>query len=383
MAVLTQRDVARLLKEHSAAARAETAAKIGAEFSGGKMDSSARKVAEEIFRMMLRDAEMRVRKELSESLKHSPLVPHDVALSLAKDVIDVAEPMLTCSQVLTDEDLIEIVRTEPSSSRVAVARRQTVSSAVSDALVESQDEDAVVTLAGNTGAEFSEVTYERILDTFPESGAVKHNLAHRAHLPIKVAERLVSMVSDRLREHLVTHHDLSVDVAADLILESREKATLGLVSSGTKAADIDDLVAQLHASGRLTPSIVFRALCTGDLVFFESAMARLAGIPVANAHELVHDESRRGLDILYRRAGLPKEMYAAVRVAVNVAREVDYDGGPDDRERYRTRTIERFLTQFEELDSDNLDYLLAKLGRSFNAADAARDDASLTEAAAS
>jgi uncharacterized protein (DUF2336 family) len=76
MAVLTQRDVARLLKEHSAAARAETAAKIGAEFSGGEMDSSARKVAEEIFRMMLRDAEMRVRKELSESLKHSSLAPH-------------------------------------------------------------------------------------------------------------------------------------------------------------------------------------------------------------------------------------------------------------------------------------------------------------------
>ena len=74
MAVLTQRDVARLLKEHSAAARAETAAKLGAEFSGGEMDSSARAIAEEIFRMMLRDAEVRVRKELSESLKHSPLV---------------------------------------------------------------------------------------------------------------------------------------------------------------------------------------------------------------------------------------------------------------------------------------------------------------------
>ncbi len=76
MAVLTQRDVARLLKEHSVAARAETAAKIGAEFSGGTMDSPARAIAEEIFRMMLRDAEMRVRKELSESLKHSSLVPH-------------------------------------------------------------------------------------------------------------------------------------------------------------------------------------------------------------------------------------------------------------------------------------------------------------------
>ena len=88
------------------------------------------------------------------------------------------------------------------------------------------------------------------------------------------------------------------------------------------------------------------------------------------------------LDILCCQAGLPEEMHTAVRVAVNIAREMDFDGEPGDRERYRTRTIERFLTQFEELDSDNLDYLLGKLGRSFNA-HAARDDAGVTGASAS
>ena len=74
-------------------------------------------------------------------------------------------------------------------------------------------------------------------------------------------------------------------------------------------------------------------------------------------------------------------MQAVVQVAANVAREMDFDGEPGDRERYRSRTIERILTQFEELDSDNLDYLLGKLGRSFNA-NAIDSDAALTEASA-
>ncbi len=381
MATLTHHDIAKLQDSCSPLARAETAAKIGAEFSRGDLDPAAREVAEDIFRIMMRDAEVRVRKELSESLKNSPLVPHDVAMALAKDVIEVSEPILVCSQVLTDDDLIEILITQPSASRTAVARRETVSVAVSDAMVDTGDETAVATLVANPGADVSAEVFERILDTFPDSEEVKENATHRPSLPIKVAERLVSMVSDRLREHLVTHHELPSDVASDLILESREKATLGLVSGGARSADIDDLVTQLHKSNRLTPSIVLRSLCTGDHVFFVTAIARLAGIPVANAHKVIHDGSPPRLDELCRQAGLPRKMQAVVQVAANVAREMDFDGEPGDRERYRSRTIERILTQFEELDSDNLDYLLGKLGRSFNA-NAIDSDAALTEASA-
>ena len=373
MAHLTEETVARLLKERSPEARAETATKIAAEFNTQGLDPSARAIAEDIFRTMLHDAEIRVRKALSESLKDNPLVPHDVAVALAKDVIEVAEPVLTFSQVLTDEDLIEIARTQPTASRVAVAKRERVSPEVSEALVETHDESAVATLVDNPGAEVSETTLDTILDVFPRSDAVKQNMVHRPSLPIKVSERLVTAVSQQLREHLVTHHALPDDVATDLILQSREKATLGLVPSGSGRVDVDDLVAQLHKNGRLTPSIVLRALCMGDVLFFESAIARLAGISVANAHTLVYDESGYGLVHLYRKAGLPRGMYDAVRAAIDIVRDIDYDGEPHDRERYRSRMIERFLTQFEDLDSDNLDYLLARIGRSFAGADAARE----------
>jgi hypothetical protein len=50
---------------------------------------------------------------------------------------------------------------------------------------------------------------------------------------------------------------------------------------------------------------------------------------------------------------------------VNVARDMSYDDRPHDQERYRSRMIERVLTQFDSLGADNLDYLLARLGRNF------------------
>lgn len=363
---LTQDDVSQLLRQPSPEMRAATAAKVAAEFANDDLDPSARVVAEEIFRIMLRDAEVRVRRALSDSLKDSDLVPHDVAVALANDVIEVADPILKFSQVLTDEDLVEIVKTRPTACRVAVAQRQRVPPAVSDAMVEAKDEEAVTVLVGNPGAVVAERTLEDILDIFPESDAIKHNMTHRPSLPIRSAERLVTMVSDRLREHLVTHHELSPNLAADLILQSREKAALGLLSPNAQRVDVEELVAQLHANGRLTPTIILRALCTGDILFFESALSRLANIPVSSSHALIHDEGAMGLEKLYAKAGLPQKMYAAVRVAVNVAREMSYDDRPQDQERYRSRMIERVLTQFESLGADNLDYLLARLGRNFS-----------------
>ncbi len=361
MAHLTANDVERLLSEPSTEVRVETVAKIAADFESEHMDDRARSIAEDIFRVLLRDVEVRVRAALSENLKNSQIIPHDIALSLAKDVIEVAAPVLKSSQVLTDDDLIEIVQTQPSASRVAIAQRESVTPGVCDALVESEDEDAVATMVGNDGAEVSEAAFEKVLDVFPESDRVKENAVHRTKLPVKLAERLITMVSNELQTHLVSHHELSPDIAAGVILQSREKATLDLLTPDSEAVDIEGLVEQLHAAGRLTPSIILRAICTGDQMFFEAAIARLADISMTNTHILIFDAGPLGLRELYRKTGLTEDMFPAIRAAVTVACEMEYDGEEHDRERYRSRMIERFLTQFEGLDVSNLDYLMARI----------------------
>jgi uncharacterized protein (DUF2336 family) len=363
MSQLSASDVELLLGESSVEARAETVAKIATDFDDGHMDDSARKIAEDIFRLLARDVEVRVRKALSENLKESRVVPHDVALILANDVIEVAEPLLRLSQVLTDEDLVEIVRTQPMTSLAAVAQRAKVAEAVSEALVDNGDAEVVVTLISNKGAEVSESTFEKVLDVYPENDLVKESVAYRERLPVRLAERLVTMVSARLQEHLVSHHELSPDIAAGVISQSREKATLELLNPESSAVDVEDLVEQLDTNKRLTPTIILRAICTGDIAFFEAAMARLAGVSAINVHVLIYDAGNLGLHKLYRKAELPEAMYPAIRVAVNVARDMTYDGEVDDRRRFQSRMIERFLTQFEGLDVDNFEYLLARVGQ--------------------
>jgi len=357
---LSSADVAKLLQDPNIENKASALEKVAANYNVESLTVAEREIAESIFRHMVKDAAVRVRTALSESLKDNPAVPHDVAKTLAKDVDAVAVPMLKSSDVLTDKDLLEIVRTKSEAAQIAVAGRDNVSEDVADVLAESESEDVVATLVGNEGAHLAESTLGKVLDKFGDSEAVNEPMAHRGSLPVAVSERLVTLVSEQMRDHIMTHHEVSPAMASDLLLESREKATISLLEGG-ETSTVLALVEQLHAHGRLTPTLVLRALIMGDTVFFEVAIAKIVNIPVVNAYQLIHDTGGNGLKRLLEAAKFPKGALPMVSAALDVADEMVSTGG-DSQAMFKQLMIERVLTAVEnDVDTDNLDYLIGKL----------------------
>ncbi|PCI51207.1 MAG: hypothetical protein COB49_02445 [Alphaproteobacteria bacterium] len=360
---LTSSDIQSLLTNPTAENRAEAAIKVSNKFNTGKLSDSERKIAEDIFKIMVKDAEVRVRTALSESLKNNPDVPHDVAVSLANDVVGVAGPMLEFSEVLTDDDLMEIVKSKGAEGQIAIARRESLSADLTDAIVENSDnEEVIATLVSNEGATLQEETMGKVMDKFGEAEAVSDSLANRGQLPISVAERLVSLVSEKVRDHLVTHHEMTPDMVMDLFLSARERATVSLLGDNADVMDVRKLVEQLHDHGRLTETLIFRAICMGDVVFFEAALAKLCGIPVSNAYKLIHDRGDMGLTAIYRECNLSPQMLPIVLSALDVAKDMETSAS-EDRDRFQQRMLERMLTNCEDdFDPENLDYFITKLG---------------------
>ncbi len=361
MASLSQSDVDRLLTDTSARTRAEVAGKLGQAIDSPALTEAELRSAQDVVRIMAKDLEVGVRAALAESLRQATHLPHDVAARLARDVDSVALPIVTHSLVLTDDDLIEIVRGGSGLKQAAVAGRPEVSAPVAAALVTAGDEASVAVLMRNPGAHVGEQSLGHAIDRFANSVAVTEGMARRDTLPPAIAERLVVLVSDRLREHLVAHHNLPAGLATDIVLQTRERATLDL-GRGAGGAHLTDLVAQMHRAGRLTPTLVLRALCIGDMAFFEAALAAMARVPVENARILIHDGGARGFAAIYHRSGLDADLFPAFRAATDVIDGTQLDGEPRDMERFRARVITRMLTQFEAFDPGNLDYLVAKLG---------------------
>src|SRR3546814_18427714 len=109
---LSQQDVVRLMAEPSPDVRAETTAKISAQYDRKfpRMTDAERRLAEDIFRKLAADAELLVREAQSANLKTTADLQHDLALALARVFDSVSLPMLKCSEVLAEEDLIARVR---------------------------------------------------------------------------------------------------------------------------------------------------------------------------------------------------------------------------------------------------------------------------------
>jgi uncharacterized protein (DUF2336 family) len=359
--VLTQADVAKLLAEPSAQVRSELASKLALEIDNPRLKDSELQIAQDIVRVMAKDAEDSVRAALAQSLRKAARMPHDVAVKLANDIESVALPILENSQVLTDDDLAQIIKSSAPAKQEAIAGREQVSEKLSDLLISNAGEGVVAKLMDNAGAKISEPSLNKAVDRFANNDVIKEKIVTRPSLPVAVTERLVMMVSENLKEYLVRNHEMSPTMAANLVMQSRERATIALSDQSTDE-ELEKMVVQMHKNNRLTASIILRAVCMGDVAFFEMALAVQANVPIVNARILIHDAGRLGLKSLYAKTSMPPRLMPAFRVALDVVHETVLDGGDNDRDRYQERVIERILTQYQDISNEDLDYLLDKLG---------------------
>lgn len=361
---LTDSDIRTLIKGPIEEDRAHAAHKICRCIEEAELSLEERQYAEEIIAVMAQDAAVLVRRALAVALKNSPKLPHEIANKLARDVDSIALPVILNSPMLTDADLVEIVRASPPIKQVAVASRETLSPVVTGAIAKFAVAEAVERALANDNAIFDEDGLEMTLDRFAGVSQVTAAMVHRNQLPLSITEKLVTIVAGEVFDHLVNNHELPPQVAIDLAMGARERATIDIIEQAVRQQDIARFVQQLNLNGRLSPSLIMRGLCMGHMEFVEHALAELAGIPHGRMWLLIHDSGPLGLKSAFERSGLPPRLYPSFRAAVDVFHSIEREGASSDRIVFRKRMLERTLTLFKSVPKDDLDYLLEKLDAS-------------------
>lgn len=364
---ITRADIELLVREPSAAMRTRIAQKITTGYNSGLFTESETHLANEIFRLLLKDTEARVRKLLADELKHTLHAPHDIVWALANDVAEVATPMLQHSYVLSEEDLVAIIQaTRDYDKLMAVAGRESISKELAHALIESREPDVARTVIANRNAVLADTTLELVMDEFARDNIVLGELVVRGGLPYAFAEKLFSIVSDGLKKQLTKKYRLARQVAEETGDNARETATLQFLSPWMSQQEINNLIDQMHRNQRLTDSVIIRSLCIGDLRFFEAAIARRVGIPTSNARILILDPGPLGFRALYESCGLPADFYEAIHTMLRIAFEETEYGN------YRTtdfgaRMVERLTAEGYAAKVPNMDSMLTMIGRSMHA----------------
>lgn len=313
---LSEVDIARLLNSDEAdSARLDISQKLAAEYAQSHLSEDESHLAEQVFRLLVKDTAIEVRQMLADNLKKSDDAPRDIILTMTTDVDEVALPILESSTVLTEADLVELVTsTENTGRHVAIAGRKDVTEKLAGTLIDHSDAAPVAeTLVNNTSAILGQNDFDRILAKHQHSEDVMKAVAKRPKLPPAIVEKVITHVTGALKEELQQKYNITPAFATPQVEKARETATLRLVRRATNADDILKLLVQLHDGGRLTPSILTAALTQGNWLFFTTGIALLANIPRENVEKLLSDNSGNAFKALYNKAKLPPEYFASLR----------------------------------------------------------------------
>lgn len=362
VAQLTIADVERLLSDPSEDARAAVAEKVARQFAQVELQPRERELAHEILGFLVHDVAISVRESLSRCLDDNPAAPRDVVLKLARDIEQVALPVLERSPVLTDEDLVGLVYYGSPAKQCAIAARSDVAAPVSEAIAHRGDRSAVLTLVHNSGAVINEAAATILVKRYADDADVAAPLVQRGELPALLVERLIAMVSEQLREYLVAQHEVDDRVAATLEERTRERTTADAIPRMSND-DMRALVAQLAENGRLSATLILRAACAGETRFVEAAFAELTSVPDERIWRLIHDVGALGFRAVYARAGMPEALYPAFRRVLDIYQAVRSSDGSLDLELYRYHVLQSLRETFEEVDAPDLDTMIDKLAR--------------------
>ena len=362
---LSREDVIKLSVSRSAENKISTAQKLSTLYNMPNISLGERKLAEDIFRIMVEDVEISVRQILAECLKKSRNIPNDIVNKLIHDENSVSIPFIKYYEDLKDSDLIGILNAQNIDKQKAVAQRRNLSNDVSAYIVDKCSEDVVITLISNNSANIYEKTYQNILDKYSSSENVKRCLVYRSELPVTVISRLIQHLSEELQKRLILTHNLPADIASDIIEEVKEKATLKVSAEYSSDKQIEELVHELYSSNKLTPSLVVRAICMGDLKFFEYSIVYLSNTPITEVRKILcNTQVDFVIRNLLRKAFIPKNLFPAVFSALKVIKDIRFDMKNSNSQTFSHKVIERILSYSnaeDELDRKDIEYLISKI----------------------
>ncbi len=317
-AKMTAKDLLRLAQEKSVTSRNELVENISDLFLSpeGRLNEHERALMNDVLLKLINSVEKSVRKELSKRLSTIDDVSPELAAKLADQSIEIAEPMLTKSGVLKDEQLIEIIRNRTDAHRMAIAIRFHVSEDVSSELIELGSEDVVEALVNNENAEISELSMKYLVAESRNLDRFQEPLLSRHDLPAELAYQMYWWVSAALRRKIIvefnvdnTQMDDALEMATKTAIQNHG-ATDGIMRTALRLAK------ELAGKGELDIIFLRGCLRQEKINLFVAGLSELTGLDVDIIWRAIRERTGESLAIIAKSLDIDRDIFASIFLLV-------------------------------------------------------------------
>jgi Uncharacterised protein conserved in bacteria (DUF2336) len=157
-----------------------------------------------ILQVLIAAVEVSARAELAQRLAPIDAAPANTIRTLAlDDAIEVAEPVLSQSNVLDDDTLTHCITINGQEHLLAIATRNRLSEIVSDQLVTKGNIKVLRTLASNPGAAISDLGFGILVKKSSDDDWLSERVARRIDIPEHHLRELISKASEVVRQRLM------------------------------------------------------------------------------------------------------------------------------------------------------------------------------------
>jgi uncharacterized protein (DUF2336 family) len=306
------------LAHGTVARRVETLRRVTDLFIDGAVDYSSEQVGlfDDVFQCLMQHIESSAKALLANRLAPIDTAPPRTIRSLAfDDLIEVAAPVLSQSERLDDEALIDTARNKSQAHLLAISIRKVLSGAVTDVLVLRGNDEVIQSTVNNPGAEFSERGFTRLVNRAEGDDNLTTCLALRPTIPRHLYLKLIAKASATVRERLeAAHPPLAGDVPT-AVREATRRARLAPAAITRETAIAHALVKSLYEDGRLDEHQVAAFAEDGKFDEANASIAALANVSVPVAENMMVETRAEGVMILAKVSGMS---WSTVRAIINM-----------------------------------------------------------------
>lgn len=250
---------------------------------------------------------------LAERLALVPNAPRNVMNALARDEIDVADPVLMQSEALTDDDLVDIVARQSPPYARAVSLRESLSPKVTDALIATGDAEVLESLAENSAADFSRGSMAALVAWSERLPAMQLALLERDDMPLDLLGQMYFFLAPVLRQRVL-------EVVASLFDEDiQREMEAGEYTASELPPHLAAVVGQRHVS----QDEMVRFLARRETDKFAIAFAHLTGFTLSTCERVLTCEGPEALALVSKAAGFSRTTYCALTTLVAPTHEVE------------------------------------------------------------
>jgi uncharacterized protein (DUF2336 family) len=280
---------------------------------------------------LIRQAETELRQALAERLARMDNVPLRLVLHLVNDEIQVAGPMLQHSSVLSDLDLVYIIKSQGAPYWRAIAARETLNESIIDMLADTKDADTALVLTANDRVRLTPYALDILTAIAEDRIELARPLLMREEMPPSLARKLYGHVGQELKNYIKAFYGV---VPADL-----ENAADEIVLDFVDAIESDPepvpdyefipndqimaVAAREFTTGRVDMSGIMDTLKKGNIRIFIAMFSVYTAVPPARVHAMLKQICGRKLAILCRAYSLSKSDFTSMYLLTHRMRSTD------------------------------------------------------------